>query len=64
MAFLLPVVKLAAKSLISMLMSLATEAFFKEIFLMLAEMAAKSTKTPYDDKLVESMKKALSAEEK
>lgn len=59
MGFLLPVVKMAGKSLISMLMAMATEAFFKEIFLMLAEMAAKSSKTPYDDKLVESMKRAL-----
>ena len=29
---------------------------------MLADMAAKSTKTPYDDKLVASIKKALNEE--
>ena len=64
LSFLMPVLKMAARSLISMLMALATEAFFKEVFLLLAEMAAKSTKTPYDDKLVEKMKEALEAEKK
>lgn len=54
-----PVIKMAGKALISMLMSLATEKFFKEIFIMLAEQAAKSTKTGFDDKLVEKMKEAL-----
>lgn len=53
------VLKVAGKALISMLMSLATEAFFKEILIMVAEMAAKSTKTDFDDKLVEKMKEAL-----
>lgn len=51
--------KLAAKSILNMLMSLATEKFFKEIFIMLAEMAVKSTETKYDDQLVEKIKEAL-----
>lgn len=59
MAFLAPLGKLAGKAVISMLMSLATEKFFKEVFLMLAEMAAKSSKTDFDDKLVAKMKEAL-----
>lgn len=50
---------MAGKALISMLMSLATEKFFKEVFIMLAEQAAKSSKTEFDDKLVEKMKEAL-----
>jgi hypothetical protein len=40
-------------------MSLATEEFFKEILVMIAEMAAKSTKTEIDDKLVAKVKEAL-----
>ena len=63
MGFLAPIIKIAGKSLISLLMSLATEAFFKEVFIMIAEMAAKSSKTSFDDKLVESMKKALENDE-
>ena len=59
MAFLTPILKIASKTAISMLMSLATEAFFKEVFIMLAEMAAKSSKTKFDDKLVGAMKKEM-----
>lgn len=53
------VAKAAGKALISLLMELATDAFFKEILLMLAEKAAKSSKTDIDDKAVEIIKKAL-----
>ena len=59
---LIPVMKTAGKALISLLMSLATEKFFKEVLLMLAEMAAKSSKTEWDDKLVEKMREALEQE--
>ena len=45
MGFLAPVLKLAGKAVISMLMSLATEAFFKEVLLMLIKMARDSKKT-------------------
>lgn len=62
-AILLPIVQLAGKSLIAMLMKLATEALFKEVFLMLADMAAKSTKTKYDDRIVNKMQEILDAED-
>ena len=47
------------KMLGSMLMKLVTQQFIKEMFIMAAELAAKSSKTTFDDKLVESIKKAL-----
>jgi hypothetical protein len=62
MLILAPIAKAAGKAIISLLMSLATEAFMKEILIMLAEMAAKSTKTTLDDKLVEKVKEALGEE--
>ena len=58
-AILLPLMRAAGKALIAMLMQLASEKFFKEIFIMLAEMAAKSSKTPHDDVLVAKIKEAL-----
>lgn len=56
--------QVAAKALMSLLMSLATEAMFKEVMIMLAEMAAKSTKTEYDDRLVDKIKEVLEKEVK
>ena len=53
------VLNVAGKALINLLMSLATEQFFKEIMIMLAEKAAKSTKTDFDDKLIDKVKEAL-----
>jgi len=50
---------IAGKALIGLLMSLATEAFFRDIFIMLATQAAKSSKTKWDDELVENIKKHL-----
>lgn len=50
---------IAGKALIGMLMKLATEAFFKDILLLVADMAVKSTETKYDDKLLSSIKEAL-----
>lgn len=45
MNFLAPVLKIAGKTAISMLMSLATEAFFKEVLLMIVKMARDSKRT-------------------
>ena len=53
------IMSIASKAAISMLMSLATEKFFTEIFIMLAEKAAKSTKTPWAIELVDIIKKGL-----
>jgi hypothetical protein len=40
------------------LLKFATQEVFKQIILLLAEMAVKSTKTKYDDKFYEIIKKA------
>ncbi len=40
------------KTIIKLLMSLATEEIFKAVFLLLAEEAANSTKTDFDNKLI------------
>jgi hypothetical protein len=53
------VLKVAGKTLISMVMSLATEEFFKDVFMMLAEKAAQSSKTDWDNKFVARMKDEL-----
>lgn len=59
---LIALAKAAGAAAIKMLMSLATEDFFREVFLMLADMAAKSTKTDFDNSLLEKMKVALDKE--
>jgi NDP-sugar pyrophosphorylase family protein len=51
--------KVAGKALISMVMSMATEEFFKDVFMMLAEKAAQSSKTNFDNKLVARMRDEL-----
>jgi hypothetical protein len=51
--------KVAGKALISMVMSLASEAFFKDVFMMLAEKAAASSRTKFDDKLVARVKEEM-----
>ena len=58
-ALLLTALRAGGKALISMIMSLATEAFFTEVLIMIAELASKSTKTEIDDKFVKIMKENL-----
>jgi hypothetical protein len=49
----------AAKAALSLLMSLATQEFFREIIVWTAEKAAKSSKTEWDDELIAKIKRHL-----
>ncbi len=53
------VVAALGKAVVSMVMSLASEKVMREVLLMVAEMAAASTKTKWDDKLVAKVKEAI-----
>ena len=50
-------VSLLGKVGMSLLMSLASEMALKELFFWMAEKLVKSTKTTYDDELLEILKK-------
>lgn len=51
--------KTAFKALMSMIMSAASEEFFKEVFLWLARKAVESSKTSWDDELLAKIEKSL-----
>lgn len=49
----------AIKAAMSMIVSLASEEFFKDIFMWLAKKAVESSKTKWDDELYRKIEKAL-----
>jgi hypothetical protein len=53
------IVSIAGKVALSVLARLATEEVFEKLLIMLAEYAASSSKTKWDDKLVVTLKDAL-----
>ena len=54
---------LALKAALSVLTKFATQMFFEELLIWVAEEGAKSTKTKYDDKLVTMIKASLNKQE-
>ena len=52
---------IVASMIKALLLKLVTQAMFEYILVETAELAAKSTKTDFDDKLVEKIKEALKA---
>lgn len=54
---------IAGKAALSLLFKFATQTFFEELILWVAEEASKSTKTKYDDKLVLMVRTSLKKQE-
>lgn len=63
MNVLLPILKPIGLYLMKMVMATATASVVKEIVFSLLEMAVKSTDNPYDDRIVEALKKEMEIQE-
>lgn len=55
--------KTAGMAIVNMLLAGATQEFFQDIALLVLEKGAKSTKTDWDDKVVESFRQSVEKKE-